>query len=215
MRTKAQGGLIVGLMVAASVVAWRWLPEHVPSHWNVEGEVDGRMPRFPGVFLLPAAALGLWLLLPLLRKVDPRRDNYERFDETFWLVVNALLAFMAALHVVTLLAAVGVLEDVSRWIVGLLGIMLIVLGNYLPRVRSNWWMGVRTPWTLESERVWRETHRLAGRTFMAAGVLALASVLLPRAVGFWVMMGGLMLAAVVPVAYSYVLGRREHRETQP
>jgi uncharacterized membrane protein len=212
---KGLGGLIVGVMLAAVVVAWPWLPENVPTHWNIRGEVDGRMPRFPGVFLAPAVALGMWLLLPLLRKLDPRRENYERFDETFWLVVNVLLGFLAAVHALLLAAAVGWPVDVARWLVALLGVMMIVLGNYLPRVRSNWWMGVRTPWTLESERVWRDTHRLAGRTFVAGGVLAVGSALLPIAARFWVVVVAIMAAALVPAVYSYVLWRRERRQIQP
>lgn len=215
MRTRTQGGLIAGVMAVATIAAWPWLPERIPSHWNIHGEVDGWTSRFPGAFLMPGMALAMWLLLPVLRKLDPRRANYERFDDTFWLVVNALLVFFAALHALMLLAAVGFAVNVGRWVMALLGVMFMVLGNYLPRVRSNWWMGVRTPWTLESESVWRETHRVAGRTFMVAGAIALATVLLPTAVGFWIALGAIVLAAFIPVGYSYVLWRREKREAEP
>jgi uncharacterized membrane protein len=215
MRTKALGGMIVGVMLAATLAAWSWLPDRIPSHWNIAGDVDGWIGRFPGAFLMPGLALATWLLVPLLRRLDPRRENYERFEGTFWLVVNGMVVFFAALHGLMLLAALGVAVDVTRWLLALLGVLLIVLGNVMPRIRSNWWMGVRTPWTLESERVWRDTHRLAGRTFMAAGVLALLAVPLPSEVGFWVMMAAVMLAALVPVAYSFILWRRERREAQP
>src|SRR5690606_6630863 len=149
---------------------------------------------------------------PMLRKLDPRRANYERFDETFWLLLNLLLGFFLVMHVLTLGAAIGVVGDVTRWVVALLGLMMVVLGNYLPRVRSNGWMGVRTPWTLENERVWRETHRLAGRTFMVGGLIAMLAALLPPSTRFWVGMGALMAGAMVPVVYSYVLWRREVKE---
>jgi uncharacterized membrane protein len=196
-------------MVLMTVAVWSWLPERIPTHWNVRGEVDGWSGRWPGAFLLPAAALAVWLLLPLLRRLDPRRANYERFDDTFWLVLNVVLLFMAVLHALTLGAAAGWVGDVTRWVIAMMGAVMVVLGNYLPRVRSNWWLGVRTPWTLESERVWRDTHRLAGRTFMAAGVVAVAAALLPATSRFWVAIGALMVGAFVPVVYSYVLWRRE------
>ena len=212
MRSKALGGTIAGLMALVTVAVWQWLPERIPTHWGISGEADDWSNRWPGAFLLPAVALGLWLLLPVLRRLDPRRANYERFDETFWLVLNLALSFLAVMHLLTLGAAIGVVGDVTRWVIALLGLMMVVLGNYLPRVRSNWWMGVRTPWTLESERVWRETHRLAGRTFMAGGLVAMLAALLPPATRFWVGMGALMLGAMVPVVYSYVLWRREVRE---
>jgi uncharacterized membrane protein len=212
MRSRALGGTVAGVMLLVTVLVWPALPERIPTHWGISGEVDGWSNRWPGAFIMPAAGLALWLLLPVLRKLDPRRANYERFDETFWLVLNLLLVFFAVMHVLTLGAALGLVGDVTRWVVALLGLMMVVLGNYLPRVRSNWWMGVRTPWTLENERVWRETHRLAGRTFMAGGLVAMLAALLPPATRFWVGMGALMVGAMVPVVYSYVLWRREVKE---
>jgi uncharacterized membrane protein len=212
MRSRALGGTVAGVMLLVTVLVWPALPERIPTHWGISGEVDGWSNRWPGAFIMPAAGLALWLLLPVLRKLDPRRANYERFDETFWLVLNLLLVFFAVMHVLTLGAALGLVGDVTRWVVALLGLMMVVLGNYLPRVRSNWWMGVRTPWTLENERVWRDTHRLAGRTFLAGGLVAMLAALLPPATRFWVGMGALMVGAMVPVVYSYVLWRREVKE---
>jgi uncharacterized membrane protein len=90
----------------------------------------------------------------------------------------------------------------------MIGLMFIVLGNFLPRLRSNWWMGVRTPWTLESERVWRETHRMAGWTFVAGGAVAVLAVLLPAPLRFPIGFAGLMGGGLLPVIWSYVLWRR-------
>jgi uncharacterized membrane protein len=156
-------------------------------------------------------AVVVWLLLPLLRRVDPRRRNYDRFEPTFWLVVNVIVLFLAVVHVLTLGAALGWGLDMTRALLALVGLMFAGLGNYLPRLRSNWWMGIRTPWTLESDAVWRATHRLAGHTFVIAGLVAMGAALWPGSLAFVVALGAMMLGAFIPAIYSYFAWRREGR----
>lgn len=201
--------MLVGAMVLTTLAFWGALPARIPTHWNFRGEVDGWSPRWPGAFLVPAIALALWLLLPFLRRVDPRRENYERFDETFYILLNVMIAYMAVIHVLTLGSAVGWPVDVARVMMALIGVTFVALGNFLPRVRSNWWMGIRTPWTLESERVWKETHRVAGWTFVAGGSLAiLAQLVVPHPWRVAVSFIGLMAGGLIPVVWSFVLWRR-------
>src|SRR5690606_34359626 len=138
--------------------------------------------RLVGSLLAPGVALLIWLLLPALRRIDPRRSNYDRFDPTFRLVINLFVLFLLVVHVLSLGFALGWPIDMGRAVAIIAGLLLAGLGNYLPRLRSNWWMGIRTPWTLESESVWRSTHRVAGFMFVAAGVLVMATVFLPPTV---------------------------------
>jgi uncharacterized membrane protein len=200
---------IIGATLLFTVLVYGSLPEQVPTHWNIRGEVDGWSPRARGAFLLPGIALGLWLLLPLLRRIDPRREHYERFDATFWLLLNVMVLFMAAMHALSLGAALGWPVDMTRAVLVLIGLVFAALGNYLPRLRSNWWMGIRTPWTLESERVWRETHRVAGVTFVAGGLLTVVAAVLPTNIAFVLALIALMASAFIPVAYSYFAYRAE------
>lgn len=202
------GGAIVGAMLLFTLAIWSLLPERIPTHWNLRGEVDGWSPRWPGALLIPGLSLGLWLLLPVLRKVDPRRAHYERFEETFFLLVNVIVLYMAVLHVLAMGAALGWDVDMSRAMMAMLGVTFMAIGNFLPRVRSNWWMGVRTPWTLDSEKVWRETHRLAGWTFVAGGAVAVIATLLPHPARMPLAFAGLVAAGTIPVVWSYVLWRR-------
>ena len=206
------GPVVIGGMLLFTAILYSSLPEQVPTHWNVRGEVDGWSSRRWGALMAPLFALALWLALPVLRRLDPRRRNYDRFDPTFWLIVNVIVLFLGVMHVVSLGSALGWRFDVSRVVLGAVGVMFIGLGNYLPRLRSNWWMGIRTPWTLESEAVWRATHRVAGYTFVAGGVIALVALLLPGTWGFGVATGAMTLAALVPVVYSYVSYRRERAD---
>ena len=203
------GPVLVVAMLAFSLAVYGSLPAEVPTHWDWRGEADDWSSRAFGAFMLPGVALVLWLLLPALRKIDPRKTHYERFDETFWLMVNMILGFLAAMHVLALGAALGWPLDIGRAVNVLAGVMLMGLGNYLPRVRSNWWIGIRTPWTLDNERVWRETHRVAGVAFVAAGAITLLTAFLPASVGYPVLMVSIATAALLPTIYSFVLYRRE------
>ena len=208
------GPVVIGGMLVFTALVYGELPARIPTHWNLSGEVDGWSGRLWGSLLAPVIAAALWLLLPVLRRVDPRRRNYDRFDTTFWLILNVIVVFMGAMHVLTLGMALGWSIDMTRTILILVGLLFAALGNYLPRLRSNWWMGIRTPWTLESETVWRATHRLAGFTFVIGGLIAVAAALLPTKLAFGVSMVAMMSAALIPVAYSYVLYRRE-RDLRP
>lgn len=209
MTRKYFGAMVVGTMVLLTVALWSRLPDSIPIHWNIRGEVDGWARKWPGAFLAPALGLGVWLLLRLLPRLDPRRANYERFEATYWTVANTVIVVLALTHVISLATALGWPVDAPRVMVVVLGVMFIVLGNYLPRVKPNWWMGIRTPWTLENDQVWRDTHRLGGKLFVAAGLLTAAVALLLPEWAFPMMITSVGIAALAPAAYSYLAWRRE------
>jgi uncharacterized membrane protein len=208
---KFVGPVLVGAMALFSLAVYPLLPEQIPVHWGLSGDVDGWTAKWPGAFMAPALALGIWLLLQVLPKVDPRRRNYERFQETYWVLVNVIIGFIGLVHVLSLGTALGWPIAVPRVILVLVGLLFVALGNYLPRLRPNWWMGIRTPWTLENDRVWRDTHRLGGKTFVVAGLLMMIAAFLPPALALAAMVGAMLLGAGVPLVYSYVLWRREQR----
>ena len=202
--------IAVGLVVLTSLV-WSRLPDSIPIHWNIRGEVDGWARKWPGAFFVSGLAFVLWLLFLVLPRIDPRRSNYERFEPTYWLVANVAIGFMAVIHVLTLATALGWAVDVTRVIMLGLGLLLIALGNYLPRIKPNWWMGIRTPWTLDNDKVWRDTHRISGKTFVAAGLVTLAAALFSPQWGFVLMLVSLGVAAVFSIVYSYLAWRREQQ----
>lgn len=206
------GPVLIVLMIAFALAVYGRLPEQVPTHFGLSGEPDGWTSRFPGAFLAPAIAAGLYVLLFLLRRIDPRRANYDRFDATWWVFLNVIALLMAALHFLTLGFAIGWPIDMDRAVTVTLGLLFVGLGNWMPRLKSNWWMGIRTPWTLESEEVWRETHRVGGWAFVAAGLaVVLAGVLLEPGPRAWAVGIALGAAIVVPLVYSYVAYRRLRR----
>lgn len=185
------------------------LPQRMASHWNLQGQVDGWMEKPWGPVMMPLMATGMLALLWLLRRVDPRARNIERFREEWFLVVNLTLLLFAVLEVVMLGHALGWPVRIDTIIPLAIGLLMIGIGNYLPRIRSNWFMGIRTPWTLDNERVWRATHRVGGRTMVAAGVVMMLSALLPPSARMGAVFVVAVLGAGVPLVYSYVAYRRD------
>ena len=203
------GPVLLVLMLVVAIWAYPRLPERIPTHWNLEGEVDGWSARWM-VFFPPVMGMLMLVLMPVLRRIDPRRANYDRFEPTFWLVINVIIAFMFVPHLMTIGAALGwPLPATDRVLVGAVGVLFILLGNYMPRVKSNWWMGIRTPWTLSSEGVWRSTHRLGGRMFVTGGVVMILSLALTPVARVAALITAVVLSALVPAVWSYMAWRRE------
>lgn len=198
--------LIIGLF-AVGAYLYPQLPERVPSHWNIQGEIDRYSSRFFGAFGIPLMALAIYVLMLFVPYLDPRSENYTRMPGTYNLVRRALVGFLAVLQIVVLSSAlgypvaVGVITQVS------VSILFILIGNSMGRIKHNYTFGIRTPWTLADEGVWRKTHRLGGRTFVMAGFIGLAGAWLPAPFNAWVFFVSIFGAVFIPSIYSYLLYR--------
>jgi uncharacterized membrane protein len=199
--------ILVTFVVAA--IVYPRVPDPMPTHWNAAGVPDGFGSRFVGVMLVPLMSVGLYLLFLVLPRIDPRQANYARFSDTYRFFRTLIILYMVFVYAITLMAVFqpGYRMN-SAWMFGGIGFLFAALGNYLPRVRSNWFVGIRTPWTLSSEKVWRATHRLGGRVFVIGGIfIAVAGLLKPEwSVG--VILAGSLVVAIVPIVYSYIVYRR-------
>ena len=209
------GLVVTGLAAIASLVAWPYLPEHVVTHWNASGVPNGYSPRWLAATLLPAIIVGVWGLAQIFPKIDPRSVNYARFIDTYWLVMNAILVFMGAVHAVILGNGVGWALPVEKLVPAGVGLLFAMLGNYLSRVQPNWFLGIRTPWTLSSDKVWRKTHRIGGALFVVGGIGMVAIAFLPPAIAFHALVAIVVLVAGVPVVLSYIFWRKEHSGLTP
>ena len=201
----------IAVLAAALVSAFAYgrLPDRVPTHWNMAGEPDAWGSRLVGVGIVPLIMLLIMALVPVIPRLDPRRANYEKFWPTYLLVMNVTLAFMLGLHIVLISSMLGSGVRIERVLPLGLGALLVVLGNVLPRTRSNWLFGIRTPWTLSSDRVWERTHRVGGYLMLGAGLVAILAGLLVPDRAMFVMMGGITVAALGSIVYSYAVWRKE------
>jgi uncharacterized membrane protein len=203
------------LLVVTAFAGTAWmlpqLPQHVAVHWDMHGHVD-RMGSRVELLLIPvlmAALLALWHALPV---ISPQRYGIERFGPVWWFACLVLLALQAYVQVLLLGVASGAHVDMRRALPAGLALLFVLLGNVMGKVKPNFWLGIRTPWTLASERVWYATHRLAAKSMTLAGSIGLVLVAcnLPALVT-----AVLVAGALWPAAWSCVYSRRLDKRGEP
>ena len=203
----------LGLTICAFLVIaamYPQMPERVPTHWNLHGVADGFMPKPWGPFVLPLTMAGLLVLFAGLRLVSPKEAPVERFGRVYSIITGAVLAFLFVLTVVCGLAATGTAVNVTKVVMLAVGVLFLVMGNFMGKVTRNYFVGIRTPWTLANDEVWFRTHRLGGKVFVVAGLGIAAAVLLDQVV---LALPLLLASAAIPVVYSYAVYRRITRSS--
>jgi len=206
--------IIVLLMILGATLAglllWNRLPEQMASHWNVNDQVDGYMSKFWGMFLMPVITLGMFLLFILIPNIDPLKANIAKFRDTFNLFITFITGFMVYVHALTLLWNLGYTNlGIGKAMLPAMGLLFIVIGSLLRKAKRNWFIGIRTPWTLSSDRVWDETHRLGSILFMISGVLAVIGGFFGGMIAFWMLFVPLMGSTIFLVIYSYIFYQKE------
>ena len=195
--------------VVFSLAVYSRLPERVPVHWGVSGEPDRYGSRLEGAFLVPAIMAAVFVFMRWLPSIDPRAANIEKFRDTYDVAVLVVMAFMTAIHVLMLGVSLGWPVNITTVVLVGLGLLFVVVGNVLPRARSNFVFGIRTPWTLSNDAVWARTNRVGGYTMVAAGLLTVAAAFVARPLGVVIALASMFIAALTPIVYSYVLWSRE------
>ena len=202
--------LLALLPLLLMAVFYARLPDRVPMHWGFDGEID-RYGSKNELWLIGALGPLFALLFQFLPRLDPKKRNYERFHTYYEAFALVLVAFIAVMMGVALLESFrpGTVS-VGRVVSALVGSLFVFIGNLMGKVKPNFFLGIRTPWTLSDPDVWNRTHRLGGGLFFLAGLATVASaLLLPEQVTFWVLMAGVLAAALIPAVMSYVWYRRK------
>jgi uncharacterized membrane protein len=189
------------------------LPTSVPIHWGPSGQPDNYAPRIWGAFLLPLTSLGVYLLFLVLPSLDPKRANYSKFADTYHFLRVAFVLFMVFLQGVTLYSILFADDQMNNNLVFIgVGLLFVIIGNYMPRVRSNWFVGFRNPWTLSNQVVWRRTHRLGGMVFVFGGLVVMLVGFLPNGMQLGVLIAAIAGMTLIPAAYSFWLFRSLREE---
>ncbi len=207
--------LLLAAMFTLAAVTWGSAPERIPVHWNLREEVDRYGGRFEGLLGIPLLALAIYVLMPLLARIDPGRANYPGFWGAFTTLRLALVAFMASLYGIIHLWLRGITVSMGTVMPLLLGALFIVVGNLLGKLRPNWFVGIRTPWTLSSKDAWVPTHRAAGWVFIAAGFAFMAAGLIHAPWALWVAIAALLGGEITVVVYSYFVWRSDPDKVPP
>ena len=207
--------LILALPFCVAAALWNKLPDPMPNHWGINGQVDGYASKPVAALLLPCINLAFTALMMVLPRIDPKFARYDeetkaslrRTFAAMRLAVTLYLSFLALVVVVTpLYPAIRIPTVIGSGA----GLLLMVLGNLMTKLRPNWFYGIRTRWTLESRDIWIKTHRLGGRLMMAGGVCILIfGLLLPmKLFVICVLLPAAAIMSIVPIVYSYIIWNR-------
>ena len=202
---KIQYLLSIALIViafAAGIYLYEQLPDSMPSHWNANGEVDGYMNKDTALFLMPAICLFLLVLFILIPKIDPLKKNIEKFREYYDWFILLIIAFFVYIYFVTLAWALGYQFSMNYAILIPIAVLFYYLGVLCERSKRNWFIGVKTPWTLSNDTVWRKTNDLAGKLFKILAVVFIIGLLLPPEFIIYLIVA-VVLVALYPIIYSY------------
>ncbi len=206
LRTEILSWILIAVALGFSLALYARLPESIPAHWNIHGRADGFPSKPWSAFVTPLVMIALYLVFLVLPKISPRGYRFDSFLRVWEIVRTAILALMLLIHVLVLLAGTGVAIDIVRAIEAGGGLLLVLLGNYMGKLGKNFFIGIRTPWTLASDEVWLRTHRLGGKLFVIAGLVVFAGGILGA--GPLLPMIAIGAAALLSVFYSYLLYRR-------
>ncbi|OGZ29188.1 MAG: hypothetical protein A2427_02815, partial [Candidatus Nealsonbacteria bacterium RIFOXYC1_FULL_40_7] len=163
---------LIIISFAAAFFLYPVLPDRIPIHWNASGQPDDFGSKEFGTFFLPVLSLAVYLLMFLLPKIDPLKKNYESFENAYFWIRSSMIVFFLLLHGFVLSYGIGYRFNINYLIIPLISLLFAVIGIFLPRIKKNWFVGIRTPWTIQSERSWEETHNFSGTLFIAAGIIS-------------------------------------------
>ena len=202
-KTLIISSIVILLPILAGIFLWNQLPEQMPTHWNAAGEIDGWSSKPFAVFGLPLILLAAQWLCVLGSCADPKKENHPSkvLHLVFWIIPS----LSVLLHGLTYAAALGKEVQMETVMPIFIGLLLAIIGNYLPKCKQNYTIGIKIPWTLHSEENWNRTHRFAGRLWVVCG---LAIMLTGFFGGIWVFLPIVLLMVFAPFVYSYLLHRK-------
>ncbi len=203
------GLLVTALVTLATVAAYRHLPEYVATHWNMRNEPNGYSAKWFLFVLGPGIMCGMMLLMRALPWLSPKNFEVDSFRATYLQIMLMLVCMMGYFQLVILWSGLGHPMNVGRAIVGGVCLLFVLLGNLMGKVRRNFYVGIRTPWTLANERVWNATHRFAAKTLVGGGLLGL--LLTATGLEGVPVIGVVLAGALVPVAYSLMFYKQLER----
>jgi len=204
------------LLVVASIISgiffYSRFPEVVTTHWNFQGQPDGFSSRFVGAFGIPLMLVLMYGLFWLFPVVDPKKDRYAEFQKYFHIFRLSIMGVLFAVSIAAGISNMGGTVQIGTFVAAIIGTLMIVLGNYMGKIKNNWFMGIRTPWTLMSENVWNKTHRFGGWAFVIFGLIIIIAPHLPANVSLVLFVAGVLLVTLGTSVYSYWLYTKERKQ---
>ena len=200
------------LLIATTLIIWLFaypnLPEQLPTHWNFNGEADGYSTKLSAMLMQIGIMTLIYLSANFMPKIDPRKANYTYFLKGYTIIYNSMLTIFFVLNILMVLNGLG--HDIPMSSIGTLviGTLFVILGNFLPQVRSNFSIGVRTPWTLSNDEIWRKTHRFMAKIFFIAGIILILVTFVSGLLKQIAVIGIVIVVIIAPYIYSFLAYRK-------
>ena len=202
---------IILISFITSIYLYPQFPDEVPSHWNARGEVDGYMPKFWGLFLIPLISIGILLLFILIPRIDPLKRNIKKFMNYYEGFIILMMGFLFYIYLLMIVWTLGYAFDMNQMIILPIGILFIYIGFLLEKAKRNWFIGIRTPWTLSNDNVWEKTHKLSGKLFKALGIIILFAMIVPD-YSLWIVLISVFGVTFYLIVYSYFAYQKETKK---
>lgn len=208
MKQSKSSILLTVVSLLLSLTVFSSLPEQIPAHWNVHGTVDRFAPKLT-VFIFPGIIFLITILFQFMRRTDPNSDNYDKFQREYHRYTFVIGLVFFAVQIMTIVAAFRMDFNVNLIFCLGIGSLFIFIGNLLPKTKHNYFIGIRTPWTLADEQNWFRTHRLAGKIWVLGGLIVALTALAPESFQVPVFLTILAVMVVTPFVYSYTEFRKK------
>ncbi len=207
-------GVIILLPLAFIAGFWNRFPEQIAIHFNHNGEPDKYGSKSWSLFLFPAINAALYIVFRILPYIDPAKQNYNLFLSRFRIIQITLHALLTFIFIVIALHSLGVAMNIEKVVLYAVMILLLILGNYMGNIRQNYFIGIRTPWTLSDQTIWTKTHRLSGKLWVFATLVMMVVAAFLRH-PYNVFIAYVLIIALVPTVYSYILFRKKEHSNTP
>ena len=195
--------LLVLLQFLIGIYYYPQMPDQIASHWNIQGVADGYMSKFWGLFIVPLIAIGLLLLFVVIPRIDPLKNNIKDFIGYYWSFIILFLGYMLYMELIIIVWNLGFTFSMFHALSPAMGVLFFSIGIVIGKAKRNWFMGIRTPWTLSSEVVWNKTHRLGGKVFMVSGLVSSLGFFFEGYFALLLILAPIMVGSIFLVVYSY------------
>lgn len=205
---------IILLSVCIGIYFYPQFPDTIVSHWNAQGQPDDYMSKFWGLFLLPLILAAMAVLFLIIPKIDPLKENIEKFRKYYENFILLMVLFMFYIYSLTIIWNLGIKFDMNRVLLPAFAILFYFCGVLVEKAKRNYFIGIRTPWTLSSDAVWDKTHKIGGKLFKLSGIITLFGIFVPK-YAFILIMVSVFSATIYSLIYSYIQYLKERKQKLP
>ena len=194
--------IIIILSFLISIYFYPQLPDQMASHWNSKGEVDDYMSKFWGSFLMPIVSLGILLLFIFIPKIDPLKKNIQAFRKYYDMFIIIMILFLFYIHILTLLWSLNIKYNMTQMLIPAIAILFYYISILMKNSKRNWFIGIRTPWTLSNDKVWEKTHKLGSKLFKISAIIILIGTFFEKYFILFII-APVLFTTVSSIIYSY------------